>query len=199
MGEQIHVYVDIRFLNKWTWLTVVGWFLGLTVAEEVTAWVFPSAEHALLGSSPIYYAVFGAVLGFLQWWSIRDRISRSFGWVIATAGGLFLAGWLVNKQLYILEPFATFFQNFPLLVDIVIGAVLGFSQYLVVKKKLAYSYAWPLLLPVIWTISTGIMGTPNVWLQLVGMFTFGLSTAVAMEGLSRLYSHQESPPNKAGI
>ena len=104
MNNQTSLTVDRSFVPKWVWLTAVAWLFAPGVANQITGWIFPHAAPELLGTSPIYYGIFGGLLGLAQWWVMREKIARSFGWVVVTAAALFFAGGLINKNLYPIEP-----------------------------------------------------------------------------------------------
>ncbi|MCC6581830.1 MAG: hypothetical protein IT440_15465 [Phycisphaeraceae bacterium] len=180
------VITDGSFQKYWTWLTVIGWWVAHAVANQITGWIFPEAVNEALGSSPVYYLIFGGILGLFQWWCLRGKIPHSMWWAVFTAGGLLFAGWLINKRLYRIESISISLQSSPILAHAILGVILGLAQYLFIRNKLVFASVWLIMFPLIWVVSTAIMGTSVGWLQPLGVFLFAICTGFMMERLLQL-------------
>ena len=181
MNNQMTVIANGSFQKYWTWITVIGWLVAHAVANQITGWIFPDAANETLGSSPVYYLIFGGILGLFQWWCLRGKIPHSIGWVLFTAAGLLFASWLINKRLYRIEAISIALQTSPILGKAIIGVILGLAQYLFIRNKLTFASVWLIMFPPIWIVSTVIMEASVGWLQPLGIFLFAISTGFMME------------------
>lgn len=167
-----------RFLIKWISITSFGWLLAQTIGIFITSAVFPKAEHAVLPSSPLYFGVFGLLLGLAQWICIRERIPNSFRWVITTAIGFFITA-LTLKLLNRFEVINSFLRVFPLFAYFFAGMVVGFAQYQTIKKILRKAYWWIIVVAISWVISQVFIRMDDVAIDFLGVLVFAMVTGLA--------------------
>ena len=174
----MHTNSSNRFLIKWISITSFGYLLAQTIGIFITNAVFPKAELAALPSSPLYFGVFGVLLGLAQWICIRERIPNIFGWVIATAIGFFIVA-LTLKLLNRSEGINSFLKEFPLLVYFFGGMILGFAQYQTIKKTLRKAYWWIIVVAISWVISQVFIRMDDVAIYFLGVLVFAMVTGLA--------------------
>ncbi len=107
--------------------TSLGWILG--------RFLLPNLAILTVGLS----------IGILQWVILRQRLSDSWGWVLATAVGISLAS-LFN--LVFIPTEMSFSAGF------VLGICVGAAQWLIIRTKVEWSGWWIVINIVAWT--TGI-------------------------------------------
>jgi len=173
-----------RFLIKWVLYTSLGWLLAQVVGVFITRAAFPQAELTALPTSPVYFAVFGFILGLSQWLCIRDYLPIPFGWVVATATGCFAAA-LTLKLFNQMEMINAFLREFRFLGHFLGGIILGSAQYITIKKVFRESYWWIIFVAVMWTITQAFLGVDNAVVDLLGIFVFATSTGLTLVWLVR--------------
>jgi len=171
-----------RFLVKWVSITCLGWLLAQASGVFITSAAFPKAELAALSTSPLYFGVFGILFGLSQWICIRDHISNSFRWVIATAVGFFAAA-LILKVLNRSDIINSFLRGFPLLARFFGGLIIGFAQHQAMKKALPKAHWWTIVVAVSWVIAQMFIGIDNVVVNFLGVLFFAIITGITFAWL----------------
>jgi hypothetical protein len=177
-----------RFLLKWILITNLGWLFAQVIGELVTRAAFPKAEPATLITAPLYWTIFGLLFGLSQWISFRDRVLRSFRWVLATAIGFYVAA-LTIKLLNRSEIIHPLLRDFPFLVHLFSGMIIGFAQYQAIKKALQGASIWIIIVAVGWALSQIPIELYSNWIEYLGILVF---TTVTGFGFSWLTQNRSS-------
>ncbi|MDE5099991.1 MAG: hypothetical protein O4861_17300 [Trichodesmium sp. St16_bin4-tuft] len=131
--------VGWRFWFQWVLANMVGGVVGFFVGLLVVQWannIMVSFRLAVFGT------VFGAVVGSLQWWVLRKRLSQARWWILATA----LASAILFSTSDVLSNAVrdvvsnTVIQG--VVISSLIGLVIGSAQWLVLRKQLSQSHWW---------------------------------------------------------
>jgi len=173
-----------RFLGRWILITSCGWFIAQAVGNFVIKTLFPNTEFAALPTSPLYFAVFGAVFALSQWICLRERIPNSFGWVLATSIGLFVAA-LIIKLLNRSATINAFLREIPFFVYLFGGMILGLAQYQAIKNLLQKASWWIIIVSISWTLSQEIIRIHNPSVQQLGVVFFATATGVGLTWLTQ--------------
>jgi hypothetical protein len=161
------------------WLLIAGW-IGLNIVSLLLAWGGTMLILSLIvkvvgdtiqvaGQTHItedYLASFvlipmlGLIAGLLQFLVIRRLIPRAGGWILAT-----FLGWVIPFAiiwlLSILNPVVLAGNTFlalPFLL-IMVGGVLGLTQWLVLKSHIRQSGWWILISGLAWGLTGLIIGS----------------------------------------
>ena len=181
----MHINPVGRFSVKWILITNLGWLVAQAFAILITRTAFPKSELAAVSISPLYWIVFGVIFGLSQWIALHDRILHSFGWVLATSIGCFAAA-LILKVLNQFEVINPFLRAIPLFPHLFGGVVMGFSQYLVIKKSIQKAKWWILIVGTSWAFAQESIGLSNISIQLIGMFLFNAFTGLGFAWLAQI-------------
>ena len=147
-----------RFLFLWVSASTVGWTVGFTVFGGTLA---------------------GLVVGIMQWLVLRQQVSRSGWWVLASTvgwigggfGGL-IVGLSVIRDVGWNGAFTV--------ASILVGAVTGVMQWIVLQWQVPGAGWWVLASTVGWTVGFTVSGTMGFT---VGGVMFGLITGLLLVGL----------------
>ncbi|MDE5095705.1 MAG: hypothetical protein O4804_16225 [Trichodesmium sp. St11_bin5] len=127
------------FWFQWVLANMVGWFVGLFVfgfLGEVVDNTIGSFGLAVFGT------VFGAVVGSLQWWVLRKRLSQARWWILATV----LASAILFSTAVVLSNAVSDVVSNTVIQGVVIsslmGLVIGSAQWLVLRKQIYQSHWW---------------------------------------------------------
>ncbi|MDE5091146.1 MAG: hypothetical protein O4750_05025, partial [Trichodesmium sp. St18_bin3_1_1] len=131
--------VGWRFWFQWVLANMVGGVVGFFVGLLVVQWannIMVSFRLAVFGT------VFGAVVGSLQWWVLRKRLSQARWWILATA----LASAILFSTAEVLSNAVSDVVSNTVIQEVVIfsvvGLVIGSAQWLVLRKQLSQSHWW---------------------------------------------------------
>lgn len=140
----------------WIMATTLGWLLG----------------SFLFNGIPVIIS--GAVISAFQWTVLYKRIYKAWRWAIYSS-----LGWIVSYILFVifLAPNMGFFLG-PL-----IGVVVGFTQWLLLRKEVDWAGWWIIISTLAWT--TGLTIMP-------GMLTSGALPG-ALTGLALVILFRFSP------
>jgi uncharacterized integral membrane protein len=150
----------------WLWWTLAG-FLGFIGGMTIKTTIDIVAEvggfnATLEAISPTFFGtLFGAMLGvsvgFFQWLVLRRKIKNSLPWIGATTLSWILFWTLHNAGVFgfAQSPFGLVMQG--LGHGAIIGAMVGFTQYLVLRPKVGRANRWLLVCTLSWSLAGGIM------------------------------------------
>ena len=173
----MHTNPTNQFLMKWVAITTLGWIGAQALGIFITRAAFPEAELAALPSSPLYFGVFGVLLGLSQWICIHDRIPNSNWWVFATGFGCFVAA-LLLKSLNRSETINSFLREVPLLAYLFGGAIIGFTQRMAMQKTVQKAKLWTIAVAISWGIAQVFITVDNIVVNLLGVLVFATITGV---------------------
>lgn len=114
----------------WIMATTLGWLLG----------------SLLFNGIPVIIS--GAVIAAFQWTVLYKRIHKAWRWAIYSS-----LGWIASYTLFVLflAPNMGFFLG-PL-----IGVVIGFMQWLLLRKEFDWAGWWIIISTLAWTTGLTIM------------------------------------------
>jgi hypothetical protein len=134
---------------QWLAVTTLGWLLGAALLPELAL------------------VVAGFVIGVLQWVVLRQRLSQTGWWVLASA-----VGWAGGGAIAIaLVP-----PDFGFLTGTVLGAVGGAAQWLFLRRYFYRAGWWVPVSALGWTAGLTLLSGP----LLVGAVV-GAVTGIALE------------------
>ena len=147
--------------NTFDWALWFYWLMATTWGWLVGALLFPGLGRVTVG----------LFVGVFQWLIMMRRISRAWRWIVASTIG-WVAGWAID--FYIISTEFNFFSG------MVIGAGIGFAQWIVLRREIQWGGWWIVVSIVGW--STGLTLLPGM--LLTGMMA-GLITGTGLGILSR--------------
>jgi hypothetical protein len=181
----MHINPIGQFSLKWILITSLGWLVAQAFGILATRIAFSKVELAAVSTSPLYWVVFGVLFGLSQWIVLRDRIPRSFKWVIATAIGCFVAA-LIVKVLNRTETINSFLRAFSIFTHLFGGTVMGFSQYQVIKKSIQKANWWIFIVGTSWAFAQGFIGLNDIPIGLIGVLLFNAITGLGFAWLAQI-------------
>lgn len=159
------------FWLKWV-LTVFAFPIGGAAAIAVARSIRGPVNAAIGG------VIAGAFIGAAQWLVLRQSIGVSAAWIAATGGGMAL-GLAVAVAL-----FGTGTVGAPLLIrGLIVGAVVGFMQWLILRHHASMAWVWVLAVTVCWAVGWIVTRAAGVDLSR-GWYVFGLSGAAVFVALT---------------
>jgi hypothetical protein len=155
-----------RASKLWFWwcLTgVLGFIGGMTIKTVIEILAGIGGFSAVLDtiSPAIFGALFGAMLGLCtglaQWLVLRRQLDGVGAWVPAT-----LLAWTLFWLLHNAEVFGFAHSPWGLVAQgfghgAIIGAMIGVTQYLVLRARVPGAWRWVLISVVSWSVAGGIM------------------------------------------
>ena len=143
----------------------------------------------------MFGAALGSVVGLMQWFVLRQQISRAGWWALASAAGLAVvisAGIVVAA----LTNYSVGLDNFSVLLRWIVvmalgGAVIGMLQWLILRGQVSRAGWWMLASTVGWGLSIAVAGVfalvavGLVFGLLVGGVVLGAVTGGALVWLLR--------------
>jgi hypothetical protein len=133
---------------QWVLAGTLGWFGGMALFGDVGV---------------------GPAMGLLQWLVLRPRVPQAGLWVLFST-----VGWAVGLTLFIVAPLSRVW----LVLGPLLGAMMGFAQWLVLRRWFRLAAWWLVISPLAWAIG------PLFGYLLVGTIVGGV-TGVALELLVR--------------
>lgn len=157
--RKLNQWSSLGLWERWIFATSIAEIIGLAIvgvfSTAVSHFGYIQGTFTLIGSLE------GIILGFAQWLVIRRHIHHSTRWIIATViGGLFawFTGLTVSNFMAIAyagvsdtNKILAFFKGLVLL-GAFLGAILGFSQWLVIKNQIRFSIWWIVANAVAWAL-----------------------------------------------
>lgn len=149
MSGQTEPSFDWALWLRWLAATTLGWLLGGVLLPKLAL------------------VVAGFVIGVLQWVVLRQRLTQTGWWVLASAAG-WAGGWAIAIVLVTPE--------FGFLTGTVLGAALGTTQWLFLRRHFHRAGWWIVVSALGWTAGLTLLSGP----LLVGAVA-GAVTGVALE------------------
>ena len=189
-----------QFVSRWIILSVVTYPVAQIVGYVAGLFVHrffgftmqdPGTHISQVFSYGAYVAIFGALMGLVQWLVLRRISSVSMLWILACSAG-FVVGEagaaLVLWRQGILRSTLGVFQAGPQLPEVVIFAVsgvwIGLFQWPLLRRSVPKAAWWIIASCLAWGLATLVVARP--YLFLLGGLALGLVTAIALELLFRL-------------
>lgn len=141
-------------LSRWIWLTVVGWFIGVTlvIGFGILAETILQGKGGLEGQALVGVGM-GTGVGLMQWILLRKYLRKALSWLWCSILGFTLA--YVASD--IVASFITigFDAGTILPVATLLGAVIsGWLQFVfVLKRSVANSKGWILYNAIAWLLA----------------------------------------------
>ena len=159
------------FWLKWV-LTVFAFPIGGAAAIAVARSLSGPVSAAIGGATA------GAIIGAAQWLVLRQSIGVGASWIAATGSGLAL-GLAVAVAL-----FGTGTVGGQLVIRaLIVGAVVGFMQWLILRHYVSMAWVWVLAVAVCWAVGWIVTRAAGVDLAR-GWYVFGLSGAAVFVALT---------------
>lgn len=149
MSGQTDPAFDWTLWLQWLAVTTLGWLLGGVLLPEL----------ALVAA--------GLVIGILQWVVLRQRLTQTGWWVLVSAAG-WAGGWAIAIAL--ISP------EFGFLAGTVLGAVVGTTQWIFLRRHFHRAGWWIAVSALGWTAGLTLLAGP----LLVGAVA-GAVTGIALE------------------
>lgn len=177
-------------LSRWTlwewWVvaTVVSEVVGLSIVAVVGATIGQLDSASTHGMLLLIGSLEGCILGFAQWLVLRRYIRHAGWWIFATAVGAVFA-WIIGLTVSVLMAFVyasssdriqtTAFIKGVIVLGAGVGAVMGFSQWLVLKAHIRNAVWWIFANAIAWSL--GLL-VAFIGAGLLSSAGFGLETAL---------------------
>src|SRR5215203_5100501 len=145
--------LDRRFILQWVLITTIGWLMGQSIGIYITGRNYPEVEIRQLSTSPLYWGVFGLILGFSQWIAFRKNSPGLFKWVYFTAGSMYLAA-LCVKLINL-----SGFELSPIFAQLLGSTILGYCQYLVLRERSKRATLWILAVVISWIFTQQLINS----------------------------------------
>ncbi|MDE5068624.1 MAG: hypothetical protein O4752_05520, partial [Trichodesmium sp. St4_bin8_1] len=131
--------VGWRFWFQWMLANIVGGVVGFFVGLLVDQWA-----NNTIGSFglAVFGTVFGAVVGSLQWWVLRKRLSQARWWILATALASAILFSTAEVMWNAVRDVVSNTVIQVVVISSVVGLVIGSAQWLVLRKQLSQSHWW---------------------------------------------------------
>jgi hypothetical protein len=144
---------DWAFWFQWMMATTSGWILGRLL--------FPNLSMVVIGIG----------VGVLQGFVLQHRLPVAWRWIPATT-----LGWSIGAGLvFVFVP-----DGMDFLAGLMIGAIVGLAQWVILKGEVQWSAWWIVISIVAWTTGIGLL--PGLFLT--GVMA-GAITGIAIELLLR--------------
>jgi hypothetical protein len=178
--------------GRWFWPAWAAAFLGFPIGGAAATLLVGPIES--VGAAVIAGVVAGGIIGGAQWLALRRRLAVSALWVPATAAGMALG--MALGQILLGDSTA----QLPLLLrGLVVGAVIGPAQAILLRGILPSPISWGIVVtlgwPLAWAVSAGIgIDLSRNWA------VFGSSGALAFQlatGLTLAYLMGRGAPTPA--
>ncbi len=161
-------HVGWGFWFWWVLASTVGYAVGNAAGMKVVQAVVGAAEYRAKGfvvAIPLLVVMTGAAVGVMQWLILRRQLRRTGWWVLAS-----IVGWVVGTAAATLGILLVGLQEFSpvsssIVIGVVVGAVAGVMQWLILRRQLRRTGWWVLASTVGWAVgaaATGAIGLPAV-------------------------------------
>jgi hypothetical protein len=169
---------DQRRFNVKAWLLWTVGFVAFPIAglaAQALGGRINDASSALIGGLAA-----GAVIGAGQWLVARRQLGDPFAWVAATALGMG-AGLLVGA---LVVGYGTSLGELALMGAIT-GVPLGAAQALLLRGRVANSWAWAAAMPLLWALGWTVTTVAGIGVdsQFAVFGAFGAITFMALSGI----------------
>jgi hypothetical protein len=145
--------------ERWVLQSAIAQIIGLAIVGVAS--VVVGRMGYIRGTFTLVGLLEGTVLGFTQWLILRRYIQHSTRWIFATIiGGLF--AWFTGLTISVVMAFAfagvtgsyvtTAFIQGLILLGMGIGGMLGFCQWLVIRKQIRYGIWWIFANAIAWSL-----------------------------------------------
>lgn len=182
----INLHLTARQGTDWRWwrnwgLAFLGFPLGGLAALGVAGGVETALDGALGGAAA------GLVIGGVQWLALRSRFALPAWWIAATGVGM-SAGLAASVALLGIDTAG----NNLLLRGALTGLVIGFGQWLVLRRSVANAALWMPTIAIGWAVGWAVTRAAGVDLApnfavfgSTGAWAFQLLTGIALAWLHR--------------
>jgi len=182
MDEQkkvVFLEEPLELLIGWLAITVAGFYLGSWGGDYLIQRVELGPR---LAEILIAFAVQGLCIGFGQWWLLRGRLPAAGVWILVTAVGFSLVGFVQEVS----APLARNSAMLEVVLIVVQGGLLGLIQWFYLRKLVAQAHWWIGVCALSAFIHSQLarilfLLVPTQWLfDAVAAVTLGAVTAYAM-------------------
>ena len=165
-----------RFIATWIIGVGIGWHMAKIMGTVMRKIFFADIT---IDNAPLFWLVFGVVLGLVQWIILRSWIKGIGFWVIVTALGCYGFSQL-SRLLYYL----CFTQWFWYLI--LSGIIIGVFQYIIIRKRFRRAELWILSTAIGWVLTTLLSTSNNPFTIILSGFVFSFFTGIGLALLNQL-------------
>jgi hypothetical protein len=180
-----------------------GTFLAPGIVDTIEYWIGSEGwglRVSMILSAGILGLIDGIILGMFQWVAVRRLVKNPFGWILGTSLGFSLGlmtFWsimilLISGRLQVGSDLDKAF-GLGLIDSAITGLILGFAQYLVLRRKVQYIQWW---VPTI--LVSMILAWITRWFVGPGasFFTFGALSGIVISVLGGLSADTLEVPGR---
>ena len=166
----------------WALATIVGIIVGAYFASAIgqADWAMTIQPSRRFIVWALEGAMLGAVVGIMQWFVLRQQVSKGGWWVLASIVGI--ANAAVILSLFPAE--ASWVMNG--IAIIILGAIVGVAQWLVLWWQTPKAGLW-IIANILGVVAGGVLGIGIIGENIVGiivsMALFGVITGSALTWL----------------
>jgi hypothetical protein len=160
--------VKFEILVKWTIMNIGGAIAASFIGLLILSRLYPSAPINTLPKSILFGIIFSIVFEFAQLSILRKYLIYSNRWAIMTI----LAFTLLSIITKILDRFGILLP--PTIIYFVSGGIIGYFQYLVLRKEFGHAQWWILTIAISWLSLSELVAANDQALTVLGYLAFGL-------------------------
>jgi hypothetical protein len=189
LQESIPYHIDYSFIFKWILANIVGEYVAQIMGVLLFRAFYPQASTYVIATIPIFWAVFGILLGLAQWFVLRDRIpARWWMWILATAVGALVGAILIR----ILNRSGVMLGIGSL---ILVGATIGLAQYQILGRRFMGARWWILTVTVGWVVDQELTTVHNLMFDFLSEIAFSVITGFVIAWIIQHPISNIKPPN----
>jgi hypothetical protein len=191
MGKRTRLTHPLLKQDSWTlwegWVlaTVVGGLVGMVIVVIVSAIASQLEAVSTVALLHVVGGLEGAALGLAQWLVLRRYVKRLGWWIVATMVGA-IAAWLIGLKVSVMLILIFFDSTLSVtlsaallkaifLLGAWVGAVLGLTQWLVLRTHVRHGVLWIVANAVAWGLGLVVA---LIGATFVKPGKFGLETAL---------------------
>lgn len=115
----------LRTSILWTLTIPVAIPLGFSIIRIIPEVIFPIKDDDSIAALTIIFLIVGLIIGLLQWFILRKRLSRAYIWVLGNSVGVGLGFWLIMVTELINQSTILSFVVVALVYSLITGFVLS--------------------------------------------------------------------------
>jgi len=146
---------------RWVLLNLIGWLIMYLLGWLIR---FPDDETFYSMYLPFLWLVMGAIIAFMQWLAVRHWIKNPSWWIVAVSLG-FVAALNVSAPMLLWDKYVdlsamrlnSHFQMENVYIGVVFGMILGYAQWLALRRTFSSSGLWIIGSIVAWTLARFIV------------------------------------------
>jgi hypothetical protein len=157
------IQIGWGFWLWWVLASTIGWFVGVFWGFVLGSIIVEDVIEVNALGFTLAYSIFGAVLGSVvgltQWFVLRQRVSRTVSWILASAAGFAVAEGGGYGAAVLAFSFSTKLDEMGvgwILVAAFGGAVTGILQWPILRGQVSRAGWWVLASTMGWGLSMAV-------------------------------------------